>query len=367
MQDAIRIARPPLEYLTEQVLVANGMSQADAHLASQVLIAADERGIPSHGLARLPRYIKGLRELGVSPDAKPTILRETPISLAIDANNAMGTTVSHYAMQQVIEKANKSGAGLATVCNSNHFGIAGWYAMQALSSDLIGITMTNTTSLGLPTFGRKSMFGTNPIAFAAPADKEQAFVLDMATTAVARGKIEVYARQDKALPVGWAAGHDGQTIRDASTLLTLLSERSAGGLHPLGGEGEASGGHKGYGLAIMVDILCGVLAGNTFGQHIVHSQNQAGNVGHFFAAFQIELFRDKCEFKQAMDQLLSDLRHTPPMVGQDRVWYAGLKEFEAQQAAAQYGVPLEQKVMNSLVQIAKDYQINVDLTASIAK
>lgn len=364
--ETIRVSRSALEKIGQQALMANGLRQDAAKLAIQILIEADIRGIPSHGLARLPRYLKSIREQGVSVTFNPTILRETPVSIAIDANNAMGTTAANYAMQQVIQKANQNGIGIATVCNSNHFGIAGWYAMQALSSDLIGIAMTNTSALGLPTFGQARRFGSNPIAFAAPANKEHAFVLDMATTAVANGKIEVYARQQKPLPEGWGDDANSHPLTEASQLLATLAMGNGGGLHPLGGKGELFGGHKGYGLAIMVDILCGVLSGNAFGQHIVHTPLKTGNVGHFFAALQVELFRDKAVFKHEMDNLLFELRSTPPCVGEQRVWYAGLKELTAQQEAAKWGVPLEQNIIDSLHSIAQYYHIESELNYRVS-
>ncbi|GGM00563.1 Ldh family oxidoreductase [Pseudomonas asuensis] len=337
-----------LERFCQQIFTAHGLKVEDANLAARVLVNSDARGIPSHGVARLPRYVRGLKAGSILPNAEARIVHETPLSLVLDAQGGMGTTVSQHAMDAVLAKAREHGAGFATVRDSNHFGIAAWYAMQALPHDLIGIAMTNTAALGVPTHGRQCMFGTNPIAFAAPADKEKAFVLDMSTTAVTRGKLEVYARQETPLPTGWAAAPDGGDAHDAPSLLESMNNYAGGGLHPLGGAGTEFGGHKGYGLAVMVDILCGALAGHGFGKHLHDTPGSTGRVGHFFAAFRIDLFRPADEFREAMDQLLSDLRMSEPAAGHDQVWYAGLKEIQAQETAARHGVPVEIGVIESL-------------------
>lgn len=333
------------------VFVHYGLARDDAALSGRVLVAADARGIPSHGVARLARYVAGLETGAIVADAVPEVLHETPLSLALDARGAMGAPVSERAMRAVLDKARTSGAGFATVRDANHFGIAAWYAMAALEHDMIGIAMTNTAALGVPTDGTRCMFGTNPIAFAAPADQEHAFVLDMATTAVPRGKIEVYARQGKPLPEGWAADARGRHASDAPSLLDSMNRYAGGGLHPLGGAGTLHGGHKGYGLAVMVDILCGALAGHAFGQHVRDHAVAAGRVGHFFAAFRIDMFRPAAEFRRDMDQLLGELRSCPPAEGRERVYYAGLKEIEAEEAAAQRGVAVEEGVAAQLSEI----------------
>lgn len=341
------------------VFVRHGLSREDATLSGRVLVAADARGIPSHGVARLARYVAGLESGAIVADAVTATLHETPLSVALDARGAMGIPASEKAMQAVLGKARQSGAGFATVRDSNHFGIAAWYAMQALEHDMIGIAMTNTAALGVPTDGTRCLFGTNPIAFAAPADKEHAFVLDMATTAVPRGKIEVYARQGKPLPDGWAADARGRHASDAPSLLDSMNRYAGGGLHPLGGAGTPFGGQKGYGLAVMVDILCGALAGHAFGQHVRDNADSAGRVGHFFAAFRIDMFRPAQEFRRDMDQLLEELRTSPPAEGRERVYYAGLKEIEAEEASARRGVAIEAEVAATLSDIGK--HVGIDL------
>ena len=186
----LRFKAQDLEDFCRDVFISCGLNQEQATQSAEVMVAADVRGIPSHGIGRLWRYVNGLKSGLMLVDAKPEIVADTPGSLVIDAHGGMGFPVSVDTMNRIIEKAASNGSAFGCVRDSNHFGIAGFYAMQALERDMIGIASTNTAALGLPTFGRQVMYGTNPLAFAAPAAEEKAFVLDMSTTVVTRGKIE---------------------------------------------------------------------------------------------------------------------------------------------------------------------------------
>lgn len=353
----VHITIEALQRFCQQVFQACGLSAEDAAIAADVLVAADARGIPSHGTARLPRYVNGLETGVVRPGAAVEVVMDTPMSLVVDAHGAMGAPVSARTMRQIIAKAQKNGAAFGCVRDSTHFGIAGYYAMMALDADMLGIAMTNTAALGVPTFGRQVMFGTNPLAFAAPADEERAFVLDMATTVVTRGKIEVYDRLGKDLPPGWAVDQHGRTAKDTASLLDDMFHRVGGGILPLGGEGELFSGYKGYGLAVMVDILCAVLCGAPFGPDVADTATSSGRVSHFFGAIQIAAFRDPREFRRDMDRMLRDLRHTPPAEGAERVYFAGQKEFEAEAECRRNGIPLLEQTYTQFCAIAAKYNL----------
>lgn len=353
----VRIPRQHLESFCQEVFQRLNLSPRDAQISAAVLVAADVRGIPSHGVARLGRYVSGLETGIVLPDVPVEVLMDTPSSIVVNAHGAMGAPVSVRTMQQVIDKARSHGAAFGCVRDSNHFGIAGYYAMMAMREDMIGIAMTNTAALGVPTLGRQVMFGTNPIAFAAPADRERGFVLDMATTVVTRGKIEEYERLGKALPPGWAVDKRGLPATDAHTILDDMFHRVGGGIMPLGGASELLGGHKGYGLAVMVDILCAVLCGAPFGPALADTETSSGRVSHFFGAIQIARFRDPGLFRQDMDRLLEELRACPPAQGAERVYFAGLKEFEHEEECLRRGVPVLRKVYDRLGEIGSEYGI----------
>jgi LDH2 family malate/lactate/ureidoglycolate dehydrogenase len=353
----VRVRRGRLTSFCATIFEHLGLPPADAEVAAKVLVAADARGIPSHGVARLERYVNGLLHGVMIPDAAVEVLADTPTSIVLHAHGAMGAPVSVRAMHAVIGKAATTGAAFGCVRDSNHFGIAGYYAMLAMEQDMIGIAMTNTAALGVPTFGRQVMFGTNPIAFAAPAHRERGFVLDMATTVVTRGKIEVYDRLDEPLPPGWAVDKTGTPATDAHHILEDMFDRVGGGIMPLGGAGELHGGHKGYGLAVMVDILCAVLCGAPFGRSVADTETSSGRVSHFFGAIRIDTFRDPMSFRQDVDELLRDLRTSPPAEGAERVYFAGLKEFERERVAAEKGVFLLRQTYDHIASVGRIYGV----------
>ncbi len=361
MSQKIRIERSKLERFCAAVFMKLGLPPDEAQDSAEILVAADARGIESHGVGRLWRYKNGLQRGIMAGGVQATVLRETPLSLVLDANGAMGLSLSKRAMTRVIGKAKTGGAAFSSVRNSNHFGIAGYYTEMAAREDMMGICMTNTAALGVPTFGRKAMFGTNPIAFSIPAHDGRKFTLDMATTVVTRGKIEVYDREQKPLPSGWAVDTRGVGTSDAHSLLEDMLYQRGGGIMPLGGEGELLSGYKGYGLAEVVDIMTAVLSGGVFGQSVIDSQATSARVCHFFAAIRLDLFRDPEDIKSDMDRLLSELENAEPAEGCERVYYAGLKEHEAESESALGGVSLSEKVAAQLRQIGEELGVPVPI------
>jgi LDH2 family malate/lactate/ureidoglycolate dehydrogenase len=348
----VYINRKELEQFCASIFSALGLTAEEAGDSARILVAADARGIMSHGVARIKRYADGIRAGHIKGGVTPEILHETPVSLVMDACGGMGLSVGKKAMERVIAKARETGAGVCSIRNSNHFGIAGYYAEMAARENMIGIAMTNTAALGVPTFAREAAFGTNPIAFSAPALDGKLFSLDMATTAVTRGKIEVYQRDGKQLPPGWAVGTDGRATADPAKLLDDMLRQRGGGLLPLGGGGEESGGYKGYGLAVMVDILTALCSGGTCGRDVKDSEITSARVCHFFMALRLDLFRPAEEFKKDMSRMLEALNSLTPAEGAERVWYAGQKEHEAEALSETRGVPLADNVWETLKKTA---------------
>ncbi len=361
----VRVQSKTLTEFCVRVFQKLGIPENDARITADVLVVADLRGIDSHGVARLRRYVDGLKT-GVMV-AKPTVkaVRETPATALIDAGGGLGQPVSHRAMQKAIEKAQKVGAGFVAVYNSNHYGIAGYYAMLALEHDCIGMSMTNADVLVVPTFGKNAMLGTNPIAVAAPANKERPFVMDMATSTVPRGKVEVYDRLGKSMPAGWATDERGVGTENAQKVLDNLKNRRGGGLLPLGGEGELFSGYKGYGLALWVDVFCAVLSGAAYAT-MVYPKSPDGkllpaNLGHFFGVWSVDAFRPVREFKMAMDDLQHMLKNTPKAEGQDRIYIHGEKEYEKAELYTREGIPLNPRVAADLKAIAQETGVDYDL------
>jgi LDH2 family malate/lactate/ureidoglycolate dehydrogenase len=355
----VYVQRPDLEELCTAIFTALGIPHDEAADSATILVAADARGIQSHGVGRIRRYANGIKAGLIKGGIKPATLHETPVSLVLDGGGAMGLSLSKKAMENVIARAKDYGIGVCSVRNSNHFGIAGYYSEMAAKEDMIGIAMTNTAALGVPTFAREAAFGTNPIAFSAPAGSGKMFTLDMATTTVTRGKIEVYQRDKKELPPGWAVGTNGLSTFDPVRLLDDMLYQRGGGLLPLGGEGETQAGYKGYGLGVLVDIMSAVCSGGTFGRAVKDTEITAARVCHFFMAFRLDIFRPPAEFKKDMAALLEDLNSLTPAEGAGRVYYAGQKEHEAEAQCAIRGVPLSGVVWETLTATGKELGVKI--------
>jgi LDH2 family malate/lactate/ureidoglycolate dehydrogenase len=348
---------PKLKNFVTTVLAKVGVAPADAAIVAEVLVAADLRGVESHGLARLDSYyVSRLRSGLMNPKPNVAVIRETATSIALDADNGLGHPTARRAMDAVIAKAKSHGTAFGTVRNSNHYGIAGYYAMLALEHGLIGISSTNSVRYGAPTYGKSIMLGTNPFAYAIPTATEPPFVLDFATTTVPRGKLEVYLRKDKPLNPGWAIDENGLETLDAAGAMK-------GALLPLGGYGVDNGGHKGYGLGLLSDILCGVLSGGAFGAGLPlpSSPPEPGKISHFFGAFSVEGFRDLDEFKRDMDRELRAFKDSEKAPGEDRIFVAGEIEHEKTLAHRASGVPIHVKVWAGLEKLAAGLDIPFEL------
>ena len=356
MAETFSIRETTLRQFCEQVLTTLGVPPENARVTTDVLVLADLRGIDSHGVARLGRYVSGLKEGYMKPKDESRVLRETKATALIDGGQSLGQVVGKKGMDLAIAKAKDTAVGVVVVRNSNHYGIAGYYSLLALEHDLIGVSMTNAAPLVVPTFGRTALLGTNPISLTAPATKEKPFVLDMATSTVPRGKVEVYQRLGEPMPHGWAVDETGKSSSDPARVLNALAKRLGGGLLPLGGEGEDLGGHKGYGLALMVDVLCGVLSGAATGLQ-VYADEKRPDVGHFFMALDPTAFRPLDEFKGDMDRLARELKESPKAQGQDRIYVHGEKSFARMEKFRKEGIPLGPKVVEGLKKIGADLDI----------
>ncbi|TLZ56421.1 MAG: Ldh family oxidoreductase [Methanobacteriota archaeon] len=353
VEGSIWIPESGLRAFTVYVFRKLGVPAREAKVTADVLIAADLRGIGSHGVARLPRYVSGIKAGSIVPKDASRIVKQTRATALIDGGNGLGQVVGRKAMELAIRKARETAVGFATVRNSNHYGIAGYYSMMALKAGMIGISSTNAAPLVVPTFGRSSVLGTNPISVAVPAGTEEPFVLDMATSVVPRGTIEVYDRQGKGMPLGWAVDPTGHSTTNPRIVLEALAKRLGGGILPLGGEGETFSGHKGYGLALLVDILCGALPGAGTALD-VYADDRGANVGHFFGAIDVRAFRPLPAFKRDVDKLLRTLRESPRAEGHDHIYVHGEKSFAMERERRAKGIPLGPKVVDSLKKIGGD-------------
>lgn len=344
-----------LRHFCEQVFRSFGVSKDDARQAAEVLATSDLRGIDSHGVARLRKYVEFMNEGLINPKPNIRILRERPATATLDGDNGLGLIVGPRANELAMEKAEKVGSGWVAVCHTNHYGIAGYYPLQALKRDLIGWAMTNTGKWMAPTWGAERMLGTNPIAVAFPGLEEPPVVIDLATTAVSYGKVQIKQREGKPLPDGWITDKDGQPSNNVEDLL------AGGALLPLGSNYE-TGGYKGYCLAAMVDLFTGVLSGANWGPFAppfagrgqFELEDEVGKgIGHFFGALDIDGFMEVDAFKKRMDAWIRRFRATKPAVGTPGPWVPGDPEREASLEREKSGIPLLAAVIEDLKVVAK--------------
>ena len=333
----------------ERIFEKEGFSSEDARAIADVLMQADLFGIESHGAQRLMYYHRNIRSGSVNVSAKPEVLRETPVSALIDGHFGMGALVAQFAMRMAIEKAKQSGVGMAVVRNSSHYGIAGYYTLMAEREGLAAFSMTNTGPIMVPTFGREMMLGTNPMAFCMPADPVP-FWFDASTTVVTLGKVEVCQKRGRPMPQGWTIGPDGAPCTDAPRMNASILAGERGGILPLGGEGETHGGHKGYGLGIMVEALTGVLAQGMTSPQMCGAHGD--HTCHFFLAFDPAMFGDPADIRARMSAYLAALRASEKMPGCARIYTPGEKAFEAMARRLREGVPVEENTLAEVRQIA---------------
>lgn len=327
-------------------------SERESEQITDVLLEADLSGIESHGIQRLIRYHTEITSGVVDVNAKPEIVKETPLSAVIDGHQCMGQILGVTAMRMAIEKAKKTGFGMVTSRNGNHYGIAGYYAKMAAEEGLIGLSMTNTEAIMVPTFGKQPMLGTNPIAFAMPADPVD-FVFDGATTVVPRGKLEVYVKRGNGLPLGWALDENGRDSNDPDRVLKNIIQKSNGGILPLGGSGELTSGYKGYGFGMLVEIATGILSGGATSNHVNVTPGRV-DTATCFIALDHGMFGEKKEIEKALSRYLQEIRDSEKADGQSRIWTHGEKEYEQHAAVYANGVPLNEKTYEEMRMIA-DY------------
>lgn len=355
MNSHIRVNADKVRNLICSIFEHLAVPPSDAAIAADVLVQADLRGVDSHGINNLSQYIEPLRLGELNPKPMVTKITETSTTALLDGDGGMGLVVGAKAMELCITKAQLSGVGIATVRRSRHFGMAAYHAMMCLPYNMIGIALTNNSSPAIvPTYGNEPMLATNPISVAAPTRNEIPFVLDMATSVVAFSKIGAALTKGEKIPDGWVVDDAGNPINDA------LEAWNGRRILPLGSTPDGSS-HKGYGLAVLVDILTGVLSGGCYGNMATRLPHADPKIressSHFFLALRVDVFRPIEEFKDAMDDMLSALRNSAKAPGCNRIYTHGEKEFETLKNRIQYGIPYHAAFVDQLHALSKEYNV----------
>ena len=336
-----------------------GVPTEDARLFADVLLESDRRGIESHGCNRFkPIYIYRIKSGILNPVTKIDILKETPTTAVLDANDGMGMVASKKAMDMCIEKAHKYGMGMVAVRNSSHYGIAGYWTGLAAKENMIGISGTNARPSVAPTFGVENMLGTNPLTFSMPTDEPFPFTLDCATSVIQNGKIEYYARINHDTPKGLVISREGEELTDSAEILKKIRSQQAA-LAPLGGFGETTGGYKGYGYSTVVEILSAALQSGLF-LKALDGKDEEGKIrpyhlGHFFIAIDTEAFMGAEAFKKTCGDILRDLRGSEKAPGQERIYTAGEKEYDVWMYRKDKGVPVTEAVQKEFIGLRDEF------------
>ena len=341
------IAVEPLRRFCTAAFEQVGAPAADAALVADTLVEADLRGVHSHGVWWVKSYTERLRRGGTNPRPRLTVMRETPALVLLDADGALGQVASVRAMQLAIEKAKQSGVGVAAVHNSNHFGAAAYYAQMAAQQNQIGFATTDAEPTMAPWGGAgKLVVGNNPLAYAIPVDDDFTLVLDMAQSVVAWGKIFLAAQRREKIPPTWALNADGEPTEDPHEAMT-------GVLLPVGG-------YKGYGLALVMQVLSSMLSGSTFGPTMPPMADPTipQGHGHFFLALDIAHFIPLEEFRHSMAQVVAEQRAVPLAKGVDRIYLPGEIEHLKRQERLKNGIPLEAYVVDALRQVGEELGID---------
>ncbi|MFW9826676.1 MAG: Ldh family oxidoreductase [Candidatus Thorarchaeota archaeon] len=349
-EDIVYIDVNTLTNFIRDVFINLDVPKGHAEIIADVLITSDLRGIDSHGIQRCKMYYDRIREGIYNPKTNIKVVSDNKATAVLDGGCGIGHVIAYLAMRLAIEKAKRYGLGAVAVRNSTHFGIAGYYSLMAIKEGMIGFVTTNTRPAVPPTFGIEPMLGTNPLTYGAPTDEAFPFLIDCATSIIQRGKVEVYDRLHKLLPEGVIISNNGNSKTDPSIVLNKLLNRSAA-LLPLGGEGENTSGHKGYGYATFAEILSSAL------QDGVYLKDTAGvkengkkmlKVGHFFLAINVRNFISIDRFKEISGNIMRDLRNSKKAPGKDRIFTAGEKEYYNEIERRESGIPINKSLQNDI-------------------
>ncbi len=353
-----RVNAARLRDFSARALEELGVPPEDAAITARMLVACDLRGVESHGVAHLRMfYANRIRRGLINLHPRPKFYSRTPAVAVMDADNGLGFVSGYRAMNEAIRRAAETGAGFVAVRNSTHFGAGAYYAMMALEHDMIGLAMTNAVPIVVSPDSAVPVVGTNPLAVAVPAGRRPPFVLDMATSAVAGGKVEIAVRSGiTRIPEGWLVDGEGKPVTDLSQ-----RARGRGGFVPLGGRRE-TGAYKGFGLGLLVDILCGVLSGATASLLRQEPPEGRGNYGdHFFGALRVDSFIPVADFKRAMDEMIDAIEALPTVPGAGKVSIPGIYEAAIVQERERNGIPLHPKVVEDLKTLAEELGLEYDL------
>jgi L-2-hydroxycarboxylate dehydrogenase (NAD+) len=354
-----RLEYQKIKNIVESVFLKVGYSREDSEIIANVILEADLRGIESHGVQRLDLYYRFIKQGKIKVEGQIEVVRETSVSAVIDAHEIAGQLSGYQAMRLAIHKAKQTGFGMVVTRNGNHYGIAGYYPTMAIKEGMLGISMTNADATVPPIFGKRAMLGTNPIAVGINA-RPAPFLLDMATSVVPSGKVEVYLKKKQPMPLGWALDRNSRETRDAAEVNEVFQNKLFGGMLSLGGATETFGGHKGYGLGLMVELFTGIFSGGCTSNFIWKNsgperplQNEF-RVSSCFSAIDYGIFGDKSRIEDQLSGYLQQIRDSEKAEGQTRIYTHGEKEAEARQDRIAKGILVNDATLAEIQKLCEE-------------
>ena len=357
----IRVSANSLKRFACEVFKALGVREEDASVAADVMVTADLMGISSHGVQRLGRYVGGIESGAINVNPEMRFVVDSYAVGVLDADNGLGQVAAYKAMMKAVEKARQFGIGIVLVRRSHHFGIAGYYALKAVENSMIGVTMTNTTPLVAYIGSVEKYLGTNAIAFAAPRKQPPPLLFDGALSVAPIGRLELYSKTGREIPAGWVIGIDGEVMRGDAKKIYDAFTKGLAALLPLGGHTEELGGHKGSGLALVIDVLCGVLSGASWGRHVKYTTVKNANVGHTLIAIDIAKFMKLEEFYERLEQMVSEIKALRKAPWTKNIWIPGERSWLTMQTRLRIGIPLHLSIVEELKSIAKRVGVKFDV------
>lgn len=366
-EEYVRVEHKSLKEFVANVFEKLGLRRDYAEVIADNLVAADLLGISSHGVQRIRRYIGGIKVGSINIDPNIRMISDAGAAVLLDGDNGPGQVVGKKAMEIAIERAKKYGVGVVFVKRSHHYGIAGYYALMAVEHNMIGISMTNSRPLVSYTNTLSKYLGTNPIAVAAPRRNPPPLLFDAATSTVPVGKIEIYAKTGKKVPRSWAVSlEDGRELTGDAALILDAIKKGKAALLPLGGLFEETGGHKGSGLALIVELLSSIVSGAAWAVHVRNTtEPQPANIGHFFMAINIGALVPLEEYFERMEKLVQEIKSLPKHPQADNIWIPGEKAWLTKETREKIGVPLHQMVLNDLKSVAEE--LGIPFTVEVLK
>lgn len=348
----MKLSLETLKQVVVSVLTRVEVPEEDAFVVADNLVSANLRGNDSHGIRLLPLYVKRIQKGLTKPRANITVVRESPCTALMNGNYGLGQVTGVKAMEKTIEKAKDVGMGAVGVFNTNHFGIASYYSMMAMKQDMIGVSMCNGAPTMAPTGGKACIIGNNPISYAVPAAKEKPIVLDMAVSTVAMGKIFQARDKGEKIPLGWAIDEEGNPTTDPNAVSRALS-LNIGVLLPIGG-------YKGYGMAVVNDILSGVLTGAGCLDEVKRSADLSGpaEIGNLMMAIDIEHFTDTDAFKRRVDKLVLRIKNSQKLPGVEEIYLPGEIEFKTEEQRLREGIPVSDLEWKSVLSLAEEMGVS---------